>query len=197
MQALFQDSELMRAVRTEVVPRLRTYPTARVWVPECGTGEDAISLSILLHEEGLGRALIYATDADPAAVILARASDRVGLSISAGPYEASGGRSSVAEYLMESEGVTAIRPGLLSRVHVAQHDLSTDASFNEFQFVLVGERVASLGDRERRRALRVIDESLCRFGCLAVAREGLAREVPDPGGYADVAPVSRIYKKLR
>lgn len=197
MQTLFQDPDLLKATRAEVIPRLRTYPTPRAWVPACGTGEDAISLAILLREEGLGRTLIYATDADSAALLLARAKDRVGLSLSPARYRASGGRSSLSEYFVEDEGTTSIRPLLLSKIHFAQHDLSTDASINEFQFVLIGSAFAELPEGVKRRALRVVDESLCRFGCLGVVDRELLRLLPEPDAYCEVTRGDRVYKKLR
>lgn len=197
MQMLFQDPDLFRATRTEVIPRLRTYPTPRAWIPACGTGEDAISLAILFREEGLGRAAIYATDADSAALLLARAKDRVDLSLSAERYRASGGRSSLSEYFVEGEGITSIRPALLSSIHFAQHDLSTDASMNEFQLVWLGSAFLDLPEGIKQRALRVVDESLRRFGCLGVADRELLRHLPEPNAYCEVARGDRVYKKLR
>ena len=63
---MFRDPSYFRALRDEVVPLLRTYPSLRVWVAGCSTGEEVYSLAILLQEEGLlDRTLIYATDINP------------------------------------------------------------------------------------------------------------------------------------
>src|SRR6188768_1215877 len=60
---LFRDPSYFRAVREKVVPYLKTYPSLKVWVAGCSTGEEAYSLAIVLLEEGLlDRTLIYATD---------------------------------------------------------------------------------------------------------------------------------------
>ena len=71
---MFRDPGYFRALRQEVVPLLRTYPSLKVWVAGCSTGEEAWSLAILLREEGLlSRSLIYATDINPQALQAAEA----------------------------------------------------------------------------------------------------------------------------
>src|SRR5271170_6578686 len=63
---MFRDPAYFLALREQVVPLLRTYPSLKVWVAGCSAGEEAYSLAILLQEEGLlRRSLIYATDINP------------------------------------------------------------------------------------------------------------------------------------
>ena len=50
---MFRDPRYFRALREQVVPLLRTYPSLKVWVAGCSTGEEVYSLAILLREEGL------------------------------------------------------------------------------------------------------------------------------------------------
>ena len=71
---MFRDPAYFRALRETVVPLLRTYPSLKVWVAGCSTGEEVYSLAILLREEGLlERTLIYATDINPQALQQAEA----------------------------------------------------------------------------------------------------------------------------
>ena len=63
---MFRDPSYFRSLRDTVVPLLRTYPSLKVWVAGCSTGEEVYSFAILLREEGLlARTLIYATDINP------------------------------------------------------------------------------------------------------------------------------------
>jgi len=58
---MFRDPSYFRAIREKVVPHLRTYPSLKVWVAGCGSGEELYSLVILFREEGLEqRTLFYA-----------------------------------------------------------------------------------------------------------------------------------------
>ena len=50
---MFRDPAYFLSLRQTVVPLLRTYPSLKVWVAGCSTGEEAYSLAILLREEGL------------------------------------------------------------------------------------------------------------------------------------------------
>jgi chemotaxis protein methyltransferase CheR len=69
---LFRDPGYYRLLREMVMPRLRTYPSVKIWVAGCGTGEEAYSFAILLHEEGLlDNSIIYATDIEPESLRIA------------------------------------------------------------------------------------------------------------------------------
>jgi chemotaxis protein methyltransferase CheR len=71
---MFRDPTYFRARREKVVPVLQTYPSLKVWVAGCSTGEEVYSLAILLREEGLlDRTLIYATDINAASLQKAQA----------------------------------------------------------------------------------------------------------------------------
>ena len=71
--AMFRDPSFFLSFREKVVPMLRTYPFARLWVAGCSTGEEVYSLAILLAEEGLSdRVRIYATDINEAVLEQAR-----------------------------------------------------------------------------------------------------------------------------
>ena len=50
---MFRDPAYFRSLRSAVVPVLRTYPSLKIWVAGCSTGEEVYSLAILLHEEEL------------------------------------------------------------------------------------------------------------------------------------------------
>jgi len=56
--SMFREPTLMRYLREEVIPVFRTYPSVRIWVVGCATGEEVYSLAILLP----GRATTSATD---------------------------------------------------------------------------------------------------------------------------------------
>jgi chemotaxis protein methyltransferase CheR len=71
---MFRDPSYFRAIREKVVPHLRTYPSLKIWIAGCSTGEELYSFVILFREEGLEeRTLFYATDINPEALAQAEA----------------------------------------------------------------------------------------------------------------------------
>ena len=47
---MFRDPSYFRALREQVLPHLRTYPSLKVWVAGCSNGEELYSLAILFRE---------------------------------------------------------------------------------------------------------------------------------------------------
>ncbi|MEJ7708950.1 MAG: CheR family methyltransferase [Pyrinomonadaceae bacterium] len=74
--SMFRDPSFYLAFRAMVVPLLRTYPSLRIWLAGCSTGEEVYSMAIMLQEEGLyQRCRIYATDIS--ADVLRKAADGI------------------------------------------------------------------------------------------------------------------------
>jgi len=80
--SFFRDSEAFAALQTMVIPRLfegrGAADTVRVWAPGCATGEEVISIAIMLREHldtmrAPPRVTIFATDIDEDALAIARA----------------------------------------------------------------------------------------------------------------------------
>lgn len=131
---MFRDPSYFLALRREVVPILRTYPSIKVWVAGCSTGEEVYSLAILLHEEGLlDRALIYATDINPHALRSAEQGvfdlDRVAAFTS--NHAQSGGRSSLSDYYTARYGRVVFDKQLREHMVFSDHSLATDSVFAE------------------------------------------------------------------
>jgi len=80
--SFFRDPEAFDALQTMVIPRLfegrGAADTVRVWAPGCATGEEVISIAIMLREHmdtmrTPPRVTIFATDIDEDALAVARA----------------------------------------------------------------------------------------------------------------------------
>ncbi|HBI70131.1 MAG TPA: chemotaxis protein CheR [Massilia sp.] len=135
---MFRDPEYFAAIRSQVVPHLRTYPSLKIWVAGCSTGEEVYSLAILLHEEGLlERTMLYATDINPVSLDAARRGvfplDRMRLFTE--NYQKSGGKRAFSDYYTAAYGGALFERMLVENVTFADHSLATDSVFSETHFV--------------------------------------------------------------
>ncbi len=195
---LFASPDWMQAFRSDVVPRLRTYPRVRIWHAGCGPqAEEAYAMAIVLREEGLlDRTTIYATDVSD--VILERARQGVladWTETSADHYRRSGGRASLDEYYAREDGRAAARPLLKSNISFAVHSLATDASFNEFHLIVCRGVMAQFGAALRERAHEVLKDSLIRFGFLALEPGDLPAKGDARSGLQIVRPEIELYRR--
>ena len=195
---LFASSEWMQAFRSDVVPRLRTYPRVRIWHAGCGPqAEDSYAMAIVLREEGLlERTTIYATDVSDA--ILERARQGVlaeWTEASADNYRRSGGRATLDEYYTREGNGARARPLLKSNISFAVHSLATDASFNEFHFIVCRGALGQYGAALRERAQEVLKDSLVRFGFLALEPGDLPVKGQARAGLQIVRPEIELYRR--
>ena len=198
--AMFRDPTFYLAFREKVVPMLRTYPFARIWVAGCSTGEEVYSLAILLAEEGLSdRVRIYATDINEA--VLERA--RLGvfpldkMQEYTQNYIRAGGTRSFSEYYVARYDGARFARELVDGVVFAQHNLVSDASFNEFNVITCRNVLIYFAQPLQERVHRLFYDSLAMFGVLALGTEGDDPVRPHESAFEELDADERLYKKVR
>jgi chemotaxis protein methyltransferase CheR len=195
---MFRDPSYFLTLRQAVVPLLRTYPSLKLWVAGCSTGEEAYSLAILLREEGLlSRSLIYATDINAQA--LKRAEEGVyELERIAGfttNHQRSGAPNSLSDYYTAAYGRAVFDKGLRKHIVFSDHSLATDSVFAEVQLVSC-RNVLIYFDRDLQdRALGLFREALCRQGFLGLGSKESLRFSASAGAFDDFARDDRIFRK--
>ncbi len=195
---MFRDPLFFKAVREHVVPFLKTYPFVKIWHAGCATGEEAYSMAILLHEEGLaGRYRMYATDINE--TVLQQAAEGV-LPIAdmqryTRNYQKSGGKASFADYYTARYDRAILSAALRKDMVFAPHNLAVDAEFGEMHLVLCRNVMIYFKAPLKDRCLQLFDDSLLPGGFLCLGmKESLERHRPHER-YAELAPGTRIYRK--
>lgn len=195
---LFRDPAYFRALRENVVPLLRTYPSLKIWVAGCSSGEEVYSLAILLREEGLlERTLIYATDINAHALAKAEAGvyalDRMaGFTEN---HRHAGGLSSLSDHYTAAYNGAIFDRSLKKHMVFSDHSLATDTVFAEVQLVSCRNVLIYFNRALQDRALGLFSESLCRKGFLGLgARESL-RFTAHAGEFDELVREDRIYQK--
>jgi chemotaxis protein methyltransferase CheR len=196
---MFRDAELMRLMRDEVIPMLRTYPSVRIWVVGCATGEEVYSLAIVLEEEGLhSRARIYATDLNEDVLAVARTGvyplDRVRSYEE--EYMRSGGSTRLSDHYAVSGRSARFKSALQDNVTWLRHNLVTDASFNEFHLVMCANVLIYFRPTLQERAHRLFYESLVRWGFLSLGRRESLVFCPESSHYRPVRGGLNMFRKV-
>jgi chemotaxis protein methyltransferase CheR len=195
---MFRDPPYFQALRTRVVPLLRTYPSIRIWVAGCAAGEEALSCAIVLAEAGLlDRSLIYATDINPACLAKARSGvvEIERLALFSDNYRRSGGSGSLSDYYVAAYGKAVFDRGLRERIVFADHSLATDGVFAEVQLVSCRNVLIYFNRELRQRSLGLFAEALCHRGFLGLGIRESVRFSGYAGDFEPVAMLERIYRK--
>lgn len=196
--SMFRDPDVYAGIRGKVVPLLRTYPFARIWVAGCSSGEEVYSLAIVLHEAGLlERVRIYATDISD--TILDKARQGV-LSLShmrdsTQAYIQAGGKEEFSQYYLADASHAIFRSHLRRNVIFSQHNLATDQTFNEFQLIMCRNVNIYFTEELQRRVFTLMHESLAALGVLVLGRKESLRGVSHAEEYEEMVPSLRIFRK--
>ena len=194
---MFRDPEYHAALRSQVVPHLSTYPSLKLWVAGCSTGEEVYSLAILLHEEGLlERSIIYATDINPHSLERARKGvfplERMRAYTAS--YQMAGGRAAFSDYYTAAYDGALFDRFLVENVTFADHSLATDSVFAETHFISCRNVMIYFNRRLQNRVLGLFHESLVHRGFLGLG----SKESIDFSTYANrfesVARRERIFR---
>ncbi|MEI9936139.1 MAG: CheR family methyltransferase [Pseudomonadota bacterium] len=187
---LFRDAAAYAVLRREIVPTLRTYPSLRIWVAGCSTGEEAYSYAILLAEEGLlENAIIYATDINAESLRTAEAGvyalDR--LETFSQNHLLSGTTGPLSDYYTAAYGSVVFNRALRSKIVFSDHSLATDGVFAEMQIVSCRNVLIYFERALQNRALGLFRESLCRRGFLGLGAPETLRFTGHENDFVEIA----------
>lgn len=196
---MFRDPDYFLALREQVIPFLKTYPSLKIWIAGCSTGEELYSMAILLKEEGLlERSIIYATDINPHSLEKAKKGifplERI--QAYTANYQQAGGKKAFSDYYTAAYDGALFDRSLCENVSFADHSLATDSVFAETHLVSCRNVMIYFNHALQDRALGLFHESLCHRGFLGLG----SKESIDFSGYATrfepLVKPQRIYRKI-
>ena len=195
---MFRDPSYFLALRQEVVPHLRTYPSLKVWVAGCSTGEEAYSLAILLQEEGLlDRTILYATDINPVSLDRARKGIYPAANLQAFTrnYQRAGGTGSFAGYYTAAYDQAVFDRRLREGITFADHSLATDSVFAETHLVSCRNVLIYFNRQLQDRALGLFHDSLTHRGFLGLGSKETLEFSAYGHRFDPLVPRERIYRR--
>ncbi len=186
---MFRDPEFFRVFREQVVPELCTYPSLKLWVAGCSSGEEVYSLAIVLAEEGLlDRCLIYATDINEECLAQARAGvypiER--MKLFSDSYFKSGGKRSLSNYYTAAYEGAALARSLATNIVFSDHSLATDSVFSEVQVVTCRNVMIYFDRSLQDRVLGLFRDALSRRGFLGLGSKETVRFSDHAANFAEL-----------
>lgn len=194
---MFRDPGYFKSLKENVFPFLKTFPSIKIWVAGCSTGEEVISLAIILKESGLEKYLIYATDINPMNLEVARKGiypiDTI--SKASKNYQLAGGTASLSDYFDTAYNSVRFDEGLLKNVVFSDHSLSTDAVFSETHLISCRNVLIYFDRPLQDRALKLFHESLIRGTFLGLGNKETIQFSEVNDFFEVVDRENRIYRK--
>jgi chemotaxis protein methyltransferase CheR len=197
---MFRDTQFYRTLREEILPVLATSPLIRIWHAGCSTGEEVYSMAILLQEARLlQKSLLYATDINPAVLEKVRAGvfPMNQMKQYSENYILSGGKNDFSSYYTAQYNAAKFDEQLGKKIILANHNLVSDSSFNEFQLILCRNVMIYFDKELQERALKLFDDSLEPLGFLALGSKETLKFSSISHQYRQVANKEKIWRKIR
>jgi chemotaxis protein methyltransferase CheR len=195
---MLRDPPFYKTIKEKILPALSTYPLIRIWHAGCSTGEEVYSMAILLKEANLlHKSLLYATD------ISSRVIDKARMGIFplsqmqkySENYILSGGARDFSSYYTANYNMAKFDESLGRKMIFATHNLVSDFSFNQFQFILCRNVLIYFNKDLQAKVLSLFDASLENLGFLALGTKESLRFSNLASKYIEVHKEDRIWRK--
>lgn len=197
---MFRDPSFYLALRSKVVPYLKTYPSLKLWDAGCSTGEETYSLAILLKEETLfNKTRIYATDINQK--VLNTAKDGIYpiayMKDYSRNYLNAGGHGSLSDYYFANYNNAILNNELSRNLVFSIHNLAQDGSFNEFNLIVCRNVLIYFQKELQEKVLGLFLESLPMFGFLALGNKESIRFTKIQNHFEVIDDKEKIYRRIK
>jgi len=158
-------------LKEKVIPILKTYPNINIWHAGCSTGEEVLSMAILLKEEGLlGRATIFATDINKEVLEIARKGiysieDLEKWKLN---YKLAGGQRTLSDYYKIKDEFIIFDKMLIENVSFLEHNLVMDQRFISAHLIICRNVLIYFDKKLQNRVLNLFLHTLKTGGILGL-----------------------------
>lgn len=198
---MFRDPSFWREVRDHIIPNiLLNHKNINVWHAGCSSGEEVISMAILLKEMGIERKVnLIATDIDNS--ILEKAKKATipikNMELNEKNYIRFQGSDTLSKYYKEENGKAILDPLLFKNVSFRKHDLVQGGIFNKFDLVLCRNVMIYFNQNLQNEVLKKLHESLFKYGYLIIGSKESLIWCEIANKFIVVNNEEKIYKKIK
>ena len=198
---MFRDPSFWRVMREEIIPSiLLNHKQFKIWHAGCSSGEEVLSMSILLKEMGiLDDVNIIATDLDVNILDRARAASYPvkNMDLNEKNYIRFQGTGTLQQYYRVENGTAIFDPSLMKNVSFRRHDLVLGEPFNKFDLILCRNVMIYFNQSLQNEVLKKFHESLFKYGYLAIGSKESLIWCDYANRFIVVNTEEKIYNKIK
>ena len=195
---MFRNPHFFKTIREKIIPVLKTYPFANIWLAGCATGEEAYSLAIILKEEGFyDKVQMYATDFNNNSLETAKKGIYALADFKkyTSNYNKTGGQASLSDYYTAKYKSVKFHESIKKNIIFSNHNLVTDSVFASMHLIICRNVLIYFNKELKNRVLSLFNESLNRSGFLCFGDSESIDFTPYSKEYEIVLKNEKIYKK--
>lgn len=198
---MFRDPGFWRLLREEIIPGIRlNNKQFKIWHAGCSTGEEVISMNILLNEMGLKHDVkIVASDLDPSVLAKARAAtySLKNMETNEKNYIRFQGKSSLKDYYTEEGGKAVFKKELLANVTFQKHDLVLGDELGKFDMILCRNVMIYFNQALQNEVLKKFHGSLNKYGYMAIGAKESMIWCDYANRFIVVNQEEKVFKKIK
>ncbi|MFM8850903.1 MAG: CheR family methyltransferase [Cytophagales bacterium] len=198
---MFRDPGFWRIIRDEIIPDiLLNHSQFKIWHAGCSSGEEVLSMSILLKEMGIEHDVtLYATDLD--VNILEKAKQGMypikNMELNEKNYVRFEGKKSLKEYYREENGKAIFHRELLQNITFRKHDLVKGDVFNKFDLILCRNVLIYFNQTLQNEVLKKFHQSLFKYSYLAIGSKESLIWCDIANRFLVANNEEKVYKKVK
>lgn len=198
---MFRDPTFWCSLKDEIIPEIiKEHRKISIWHAGCSSGEEVISMCILLYELGcLENATIIATDIDHSIINKAKKASfsSKNMELNRQNYERFGGTNDFLSYFIEEDGFFHIKPSFIDKVSFRVQDLVKGNPFSKFDLILCRNVMIYFNQTLQNEVLKKLHGSLFKYGNLAIGSKESLIWCDIANKFVVVNNEEKVYKKIK
>lgn len=198
---MFRDPGFWRIMRDEIIPGiLLNHKSFKIWHAGCSSGEEVLSMTILLKEMGILQDVqLFASDLDVTILEKAKSASYPikNMELNEKNYIRFEGKKSLKEYYKEESGKAIFDKELMQNVTFRKHDLVNGDIFSKFDLVLCRNVMIYFNQTLQNEVLKKFHESLFKYGYLAIGSKESLIWCDVASKFLVVNNEEKVYKKIK
>lgn len=198
---MFRDPSFWRVMRQEIIPGiLLNHKQFKIWHAGCSSGEEVLSMTILLKEMGiLDDVTIIATDLDPSILDKAKMATypSKNMELNEKNYIRFEGKGALKDYFTQENGKAVFQRELYKNVTFRKQDLVVGDVFNKFDLILCRNVMIYFNQTLQNEVLKKFHESLFKYGYLAIGSKESLIWCEVANRFLVANNEEKVYKKIK